>query len=37
MKYRQARILGKGDFEQALRGLAVAGSVYAAGDAKVAI
>ncbi len=49
MKYRQARILGEGDFTQALRGLAVAAGVgpaleegspaaiFAAGDSQVAV
>ena len=48
MKYRQARILGEGDFDQALRGLTVAAvgpapgdeppaAVYAAGDSRVVV
>lgn len=37
MEYRQARIIGEGDFKQALRGLAVTDLVYATGDSRVAV
>lgn len=37
MEYQPARILGEGDFDHALRGLAVASEVYAAGDSRVMV
>ncbi len=38
MRYRQARVFGDGEFDQALRGVAVTGgTVYAAGDSRVTV
>ncbi len=37
MHFRPAQILGEGEFDQALRGLAVTSSIYAVGDSRVAV